>query len=127
MKLVLQSAKRSLWDILTGLLIGSVASAVAIDLLNSSHKRALLIALLFAVAEVVALLLSAWGGIASLLASVLCVSVFVFEPVGSLYIDSANDRHIVLRMLLAGVPVCLALSWCSVVSLRKRTFGRSIR
>ena len=78
-------------------------------------------------AEVVALLLSAWGGIASLLASILCMTVFVFEPVGSLRIDSAGDRQIVLHLLLVGVPVCVALSWCSVVSLRKRTFGRPTR
>ena len=114
-------------DAVTGLMVGATASALTIQVLHPLQNRALTIAILFAVAEVVALLLGAWSGIAALLAGALCVTVFVFEPIGSLHIASLSERHILAKMLMAGIPVCLALSWCSVVSLRKRGFGRPIR
>lgn len=127
MRTLLQSARGSLLDAVTGVIVGAIASALTIQLLHPLQNRALIIAVLFAVAEVVALLLGAWSGVTALLAGALCLTMFVFEPVGSLHIDSLNERHVLAKMLMAGIPVCLALSWCSVVSLRKRALGRPIR
>jgi K+-sensing histidine kinase KdpD len=127
MRTLLQSARGSMLDLATGLMVGAAASALTLQLLHPLQNRALTIAILFAVAEVVALLLGAWSGVAALAVSALCLTVFVFEPVGSLHIASLSERHILAKMLMAGIPVCLALSWCSVVSLRNRSFGRPIR